>query len=185
MKPIFTLLLSLLSLQSIGQIRLVEEEIVEGISMLVPIELSRTPQSNQRATSLSLAVFNSQDGRTDLGINKAQLKWSNTDIELLSRFYKANILNLYDHVTMHDEGIKEINGNKFIIFELSGTFVDEGNAFSGSKQNSDYTYLMYSVRKDGILIFRLTCPLNRRRYWQKTTREIMNSVTITEGKKKR
>lgn len=184
MKPFITTLLFSFSLVMLAQPRLQKVDINEEISMAVPTDLKRSTPVMQRTTSPSIANFYSQDGQVDLGINMAQLRWSANDTELLSQFYKANILNLYDNVQMHDEGMKEINGRHYIVFEFSGTIVDEGNAFSETKQKSDYTYIMYNVSPQGVLIFRFTSPRRIRSRWQKTVREMMASVEISEKKKK-
>lgn len=185
MKAVLSTLLFISCILAWSQPRLQKAEIAEGISMLVPEELRRTPPTMQRSTSPALAIFNSRDGQTDLGVNQAQLRWGASDVNLLSQFYKANILNLYDNVTMHDEGIKEIGGRQFITFEFTGTIVDEENAFSSSRKKSDYTYIMYTINESGVLIFRFTSPARRRSYWQKSVREIMSSVEFKEGRKKR
>lgn len=185
MKAFLTILLAGIIGISYAQPKLTTQQITDEISMLVPDELTRTPQAIQRTTSPALAVFNSRDGQVDLGINMAQLRWSANDIDLLSQFYKANILNLYDEVQMHQEGIQEINGRKYIVFEFSGILVDQPTAFSERKQQNDYTYIMYQVNADGVLIFRFTCPQNMMRYWKAPVQEIMQSVAFKESKKKR
>lgn len=185
MKGILSTFLLALWIASWSQPVLEEVGINEEISMLVPNELQRTPPVLQRSTSLALATFNSRDGDIDLGINQAQLRWGASDLSLLSQFYKANILNLYDNVSMHDEGIKEIDGKQFIVFEFTGTFVDEANAFSATKQKSDYTYIMYTVNDSGVLVFRFTAPARTRSYWQRTVREIMGSISFNQKRKKK
>lgn len=183
MKPFFYLFFLVTCLAGIGQPRLVKHEITEAISLLVPENLQRTPPVLQRSTSETLANFNSRDGQADLGINQAQLKWASDDLDLLNQFYKANILNLYDEVKMHEEGIKTIDGKKFLVFEFSGTLLDEGNAFAAPTSKSDYTYIMYHVNASGVLIFRFTSPMKQRSTWQKSVKEMMESVTIKTPKK--
>lgn len=185
MKSIQILFLIVLSTSALGQPVLKMEEISDDIEMLVPSELTRSPISLQRTTSPALALFNSRDGQVDLGVNIAQLRWGASDLELLSQFYKANILNLYDEVHMHEEGLKDINGRPFIVFEFSGQLVDQANAFSERRVQTDYTYIMYHVRSDGVLIFRFTSPERQRRYWQKSVRELMESVSFSEKKRKK
>jgi len=151
--------------------------------MKVPLELKQEPPTLQRTTSTTLASFVSQDRRSDLSVNKSQLRWSEADEELLSQFYKANILNIYDQVDMIQEEIKAINGRKFIVFEFAGQVVDAPNAFKEAKRRSDYTYIQYAIVENGILIFRFTSSARMKNYWQSAIQEAMDSVEIIEGEK--
>jgi len=185
MKPILFSILVLIQLSSYAQLMLVPMKLTDEISMKIPSKLRQEPPTLQRTTSTTLAMFVSRDRRSDFTLNKSQLRWAEADEELLSQFYKANILNIYDQVDMITEEIKEINGRKFIIFEFSGTVIDEPNAFITAKKRSDYTYIQYSIVEDGILIFRFTSSVVMKNHWQEAINEAMNSVRVQEGKKKK
>jgi hypothetical protein len=163
----------------------VDTEISETILMKVPQELKSYPPTIQRTTSPALAVFESNDHQTDLSVNKSQLRWAAADASLLSQFYKANILNLYDQVEMISEGIREQDGREFIYFEFTGQMIDEDNAFMAAKKRFDYTYIQYVIEADGVLIFRFTSPGFRKAYWQESVKEIMETVAFRNGKRKR
>ena len=185
MKPLLFSILFFVGLLSFAQPMLTPREVTDEISMKVPLELNQEPPTLQRSTSTTLAMFISRDRRSDLSVNKSQLRWSEADEELLSQFYKANILNIYDQVDMIQEEIKEINGQKFIVFEFSGQVVDEPNAFKEAKRRSDYTYIQYAIVEDGILVFRFTTSGRLKNYWQEAIRKSMDSVEMKEGKKKK
>ena len=169
---------------TVGQPQLQEQKIADNISMLVPNELRLSSPTIQRTTSPALAIYLSSDGQTELTLNISQLRWTEADMELLSQFYKANILNLYDQVDLVQEGIESINDRDFIVFEFSGAIVDEANAFSGSSQRSDYTYILYTIVPEGVLIFRFTCPIGRMNYWKNAVSEMMKSITFSSGRRR-
>jgi hypothetical protein len=164
---------------------LVDQLIVESFLLKVPQELKSQPPTMQRTTSPALAIFVSSDQQTDLSVNKSQLRWAAADASLLSQFYKANILNLYDQVDMINEGIREQDGKEFIYFEFLGQIIDEDNAFIAAKKRFDYTYIQYAIEADGVLIFRFTAPGFRKDYWQESVREIMESIAFNSAKRKR
>lgn len=179
------LLFFIVSFRLNAQPALVDQLIAETILFKVPEELKSQPPTIQRTTSPALAIFVSTDQQTDLAINKSQLRWGMADATLLSQFYKANILNLYDQVDMIAEGIREQDGKEFIFFEFLGQIVEEPNAFAAVKKRNDYTYIQYLIQEDGILIFRFTCPNFRRNYWQNSVHEIMENVAFKPAKRKR
>lgn len=176
-----TLFFSLLLSQA--QPVLIPREVTDEISMKVPLKLKEEPPTLQRSQSTTLANFISDDRRSDLSVNRSELRWSQADEELLSQFYRANILNIYDRVDMIQEEIRAINGRKFIVFEFSGQIVDEPNAFKEAKRRSDYTYIQYAIVEDGILIFRFTSLAQLTNYWQESIRKAMDSVEIEEAKR--
>ncbi len=178
---ITSFLLSVLIAQA--QTELIPYEVTDEISMKVPFSLKQEAATLQRTTSTTLANFVSDGRQSDLSINKSQLRWREADEELLSQFYKANILNIYDQVVMITEEIKEIKGRKFIVFEFSGQIMDEPNSFKEAKRRSDYTYIQYTIVEDGILIFRFTSSDRMKNSWQEAIRESMDSVNIKEGRK--
>lgn len=162
-----------------------DTQISETVLMKVPQELKSQPPTIQRTTSPALAVYVSTDQQTDLSVNKSQLRWAAADASLLSQFYKANILNLYDQVEMISEGIRNQGDKEFIYFEFSGQIIEEDNAFMAAKKRFDYTYIQYVIENDGVLIFRFTSPGARKSYWQAAVHEIMESVSLKPEKKKR
>lgn len=164
---------------------LVDQLITETILLKVPQELTLQQPTMQRNTSPALAIFESSDHQTDLSVNKSQLSWAASDAALLSQFYKANILNLYDQVEMFSEGIREQDGKEFIYFEFAGQIIEEDNAFMAAKKRFDYTYIQYLIQDDGVLIFRFTSPGFKKAYWQESVGEIMGSIAFKPSKKKR
>lgn len=166
-----------------GQPLLIQRKLTDDLLMHVPLELKQKPLTRQRTTSATLAIFMSQDRQSNLAINKSQLRWDEAEEELLSQFYKANILNMYDQVDMIQEGVKQINGRKFIVFEFSGQVVDEANPFKEIRKRLDYTYIQYTIVEDGILIFRFASSARLKNYWQATIGKAMDSVEIKEDKK--
>lgn len=179
------LLFFVVSIRLNAQPVLVDQLIDETILFKVPQEMKAQPPTIQRTTSPALAIYTTPDQQTDLTINKSQLRWGMADASLLSQFYKANILNLYDQVEMISEGIREQDGNEYIYFEYVGQIVDEPNAFAAVKKTNDYTYIQYLIQEDGILIFRFTCPNFRRNYWQNSVHEIMENIEFKIAKRKR
>jgi hypothetical protein len=182
---LFCLLLVSIANAQQGQPVLERTEVADQILIQVPVELKEQPPTIQRGTSPALAIYVSDDQQTDLTINKSSLRWSAADAVLLSQFYKANILNLYDQVDMIQEGIREMDGLQVIFFEYSGKILEEPNAFMEVKKRFDYTYIQYAIQEDGVLIFRLSTPGMLQRYWQNAAREIMENVQIKEPKRKR
>lgn len=164
-----------------------------------PIELERIKVSNQISIKLPttfvpmsptdlasryvsakppLAMYTSQDQQIDIGINVTRNTWQSDDLAILKDFYKANIMNLFTEVDMIQETTQEIGGRTFIVFEFVSKVVDEENAFGGSASISKYTYIQYTVYKENVLLFNFTSPTRLKNQWQKTAKEIMESVRI-------
>ncbi len=185
MRNFLLLYLAILVVGGYAQSPLSSKQLTDRITMKVPGELRNVAPTMQRNTSPTLAMFVSRDGETELALNKSQLRWSSSDIQLLQQFYKANILNLYDQVNMIDEGIREISGRQFIYFEYTAEIHSRPNAFKRQTRQSSYNFIQYTVDNDGVLIFRFNCKINRQPYWQDVIRKSMKSIEFVEKKRKK
>jgi len=158
-------------------------KVTKEISMKVPVSfspMSRAEMVNKYvAYRQPIAMFTSDDRQIDLGINKNSTQWTENDLSILKDFYKANIQNLFTEVKFIQEGVKTIGNRDFVVFEFISKMTDEDKTFGGiSSPVSKYTYIMYTLHKDSVLLFNFSCDTRWRPQWQATAREIMESVRI-------
>ncbi len=158
-------------------------KITKEISMLVPESFVPMSQSDIISKYVSarqpLAMFTSADRRVDLGINQNSSMWKESDLSILKDFYKAGILNLFTEVKFMKDEIREISGRKFVVFEFVSRVVDEENSISGlGTAVSNYTYIMYTLYEDRVLLFNFNCPQSERVKWQLAAGQMMESVRI-------
>jgi hypothetical protein len=143
------------------------------------ISMSET-DSRQKYESYrkSIAQFTTYDRQTDFGINRSFSKFASDDIDLLSQFFKASIMNLYSEVNFIREEITEINGRKFAVFEFESTVRDTNKSFRTEKAISKYVYVQYTLIEENTIVFNFQTPLAFKDAYRETATRIMESVKI-------
>ncbi len=163
------------------EVKLTRKTVIRTISALLPEDFR--PMTDQELAAKyftyrkPIAMFTNQDQTVDFGFNVSATAWSYDDLELLQKFYKSSIQNLYTNVTMLQEGIKEINKQKYIVFEfVSEVNTDKNNPIQQSKRA--YSYLLYTIVEEEVYIFNFTTPASLQSYWSPIAGKVMKSLKL-------
>ena len=170
-------------LSSPPQVKLVKTKITEDITVSIPEDFTvMTPEDmNQRYKSYRkpIALYTDPSRLVDFGVNFSFSKWALGDLEILGKFYKSSLLNLYTEVEFIYEGLKTINGKEYVHFEFISTVsTTEDNSIIPRKPIRKYTQLLYTVDKGRTIIFNFSCPAEQQLTWQLDASRIMASVNI-------
>src|SRR5687768_15109745 len=65
-----------------------------------------------------LAAYTNPDRTVDFSVNISATRWPDANLEIARSFFKSSITNMFDRVTMIDEGIREVNGESYVFFEF-------------------------------------------------------------------
>lgn len=125
-----------------------------------------------------VAMYTDPRNVVDLGVNESQTEWSEGDLAILKDFYKANISGLYTEVNYLREGLEEINGRSYAVFEFESVVKDDENVFSQKPEIRKYTYIQYAIVNGKSWVFNFTVPLKNKQDWQPIARDIMQSIKI-------
>jgi hypothetical protein len=179
---LFVILLILPSfVQKDNSPKLVRKTITRTISALMPEEFR--PMTDQEIARKyfsyrkPLVMLTNQDQTVDFGFNVSATTWEYKDLALLQKFYKSTIQNIYTNIAMVQEGIKEINGQNYIVFEfVSEVKSDKNSPLQQSKKA--YSYLLYTIVEDEVYIFNFTSPAHVRSYWSPVAEQMMKSIKL-------
>ncbi|MFY0599532.1 MAG: hypothetical protein JXR03_07655 [Cyclobacteriaceae bacterium] len=177
------LLLTLSTFQLSAQIKMERLKITKEISIKLPtsfVPMSIGEINNKYVSARKpIAMFTGDNGLIDFGINKNSTEWAGNDLKILKSFYKANIQNLFSEVKFIQDDIIEISEREFVVFEFVSQVSDEQKTFGGiGKPVIKYTYIMYTLYEDNVLLLNFTCDSKLRAEWQPRAEEIMKSVRI-------
>jgi len=123
-----------------------------------------------------LILYSSEDRNIDFGFNISRNIWGN-DLKMLKLFYKASIVNLFQKVTFIQDTIATINNRNYVLFE----FISEAeNKEMDRKLPSikNYSYFLYTVEKNRILVVMFNSPARVRRQWSETASNIIQSLIL-------
>ena len=142
-------------------------------SPLTPAEVVSRYVSN----STPLIVYGDQERVVDFSISKNPTRWKAGDAIILKDFYKASILSTYTKVDFAQEGLQEINGQEFIVFEFQSELKDDKpNAIGKIPVVRKYTYLLYALKNGQLYVFNFSAPGRDSERWKATAAKMMQSI---------
>lgn len=162
--------------------KLVKIKVTDAITISVPKDWRPmdTMDFTQRYPSVRapLAAYTNEERLVDFSVTISATQWPDTDLELAQQFFKAGVVNMFDRVTMIQEGIHEVNKKKFIFFEFESRI--NGNKKQEGFQDPvlRYTYIQYLIEPGKALVFSFNCPRNLKDEWQETARLMMKNIKV-------
>lgn len=126
-----------------------------------------------------LIMFNSPDKKADFGVNSAVNRWNNKNLSVLKDMYKSTISSVFTSVTFIQEGIVQINNRSYIVFEFNSELVDEKRFDGKATITRKYSYLLYTIYENKILVFNFTCESGSKGTWAPVAKRMMNSIEIS------
>lgn len=177
----YFLLIPLLFL-SFTQPKLVKVKVSEDITVSVPKEWRPMDalDFSERYPSVRapLAAFTNEERTVDFSVNISATRWPDANLEIASKFFKSSLTNMFDRVTMINEGIEKINGNSFIFFEFESRINGNKNQLGNADPVLNYNYVQYLVQPQRTLVFSFHCSRRDRQEWEKAAVVMMNSIKV-------
>lgn len=177
----FFLLIPLLFL-SFNQPRLTKVKVSDDITVSIPKDWNPMDQLDftQRYPSVRapLAAFTNEDRTADFSVNISATRWPDSNLEIASQFFKASLRNMFDRVTMLEEGIREVNGKSFIYFEFESRINGNERELGNADPILRYTCLQYLVQPGRTLVFSFQCSRRHRKDWEKTAEAMMDNIKV-------
>ena len=184
MKSFLILFLGFILFTSFQRVKLVKTKVNNDITILLPEEFTLMSQADLNLKYFSskspIAVYTDFSKSVDLGVNIAYSRWNPEDLEIMKSFYKSNIMGLYDEVQFIKEGIEEINGKDFAVFEFVSSVNDEEGTMIDQGSISKYVRIQYTIVKSKTVLFNFTCPARQQAKWAPIAQQILESVKISK-----
>lgn len=162
--------------------KLVKTKVNEQITVSIPRDWRPMDDLDfsQRYPSVRapLAAFTDDQRQVDFAVNISATQWPDGDPEMVKRFFKSSLLNMFDKVDMLSEGIRESNGKKFIFFEFDSRVNGNRQQEGFTDPVMKYTYIQYLVEPGRTLVFSFNSPRRFKDQWQETARAMMKAVKV-------
>jgi len=162
--------------------RLVKTKVGDRITVSIPESFfPMTPEDiTQRMPSVRapLGAYTNEDRVVDFSINVSATQWPDGNREVAAKFFKTSLYNLYDKVTMIDEGMHPVHRKEYIFFEFESRSNAAQRTEGSSEPTLKYTYIQYLVEPDRTLVFTFSCPRALKDDWQETARAVMKTVKV-------
>lgn len=125
-----------------------------------------------------LASFTNEERVVDFSVNTSATQWPDGNLELAQKFFRSSLMNMFDKVSFISEGIREVNGKKYVFFEFESRV--NGNRTEAEFNNPvlRYTQIQFLIQPKRTLVFSFNCPVRLREEWNSTALSIMKSIKI-------
>jgi hypothetical protein len=121
-------------------------------------------------------MMTSEDQVADFGYNISFNQWGK-NLKLLKEFVKSNHTFYFTDIQYLQDTILAMNGRNFIVLEfISNTLNKETDR--QLPPIFTYSYMMYTVEDNKILVFNYTCPARNMGKWKQAAPAIMSSIKI-------
>lgn len=125
-----------------------------------------------------LAAYTNDERTVDFSVNISATRWPDANLEIASQFFKSSLTNMFDRITMVNEGIKDVNGKSFIYFEFESRVNGNKNELGNAEPVLKYTYQQYLIQPKRTLVFSFNCARHDRQAWEKTAQTMMDNVKV-------
>lgn len=170
------------ALLSFDQPKLVKVKVSDDITVSIPKDWRPMDglDFTERYPSVRapLAAYTNEDRNVDFSVNISATRWPDANLEIASKFFKSSLTNMFDRVTMIDEGIREVNGESFIFFEFESRVNGNKNQLGNGDPVLKYSYIQYLVQPQRTLVFAFNCDRRERQSWDRFARAMMNSIKV-------
>lgn len=162
--------------------KLVKTKVNDQITISIPKDWRAMDDMDftQRYPSVRapLAAFTNDDRTVDFAVNISATQWPDADLEMVKSFFKASLMNMFDRVDMLSEGIREINGKKFIVFEFESRVNGNRQQEGFTDPILKYTQIAYLIEPGRTLVFSFNCPKRMKEEWQETAGAMIKAIKV-------
>jgi hypothetical protein len=205
MKYRFLLLLAFVFFTAFTPPKLKPVKLSNTVTVSLPADFKVMPDeliaARYPAPRKPLGAFTSPNGQVDFIASERPSTFQPGDLALLQQFYRTAITSKYSEVNFIREEVKEINRQKYIIFEFTSTLRDEERRTNKLAPIRKYTLVQYTIAKDNtrdqdrdpakmrdkdkvtdkLLVFTFNAPIDLKEAWQETARKIMQTIKLTSS----
>ena len=169
-------------LVAFDQPKLMKVQVSQDITVSVPKDWRPMDglDFSQRYPSVRapLAAYTNEDRTADFSVNISATRWPDADLEIASKFFKASLSNLFDRVTIIEEGVHEVNGKSFIYFEFESRVNGNKNQLGNADPVLKYTCVQYLVQPERTLVFSFNCSRSNRAAWEDAAKAMMKNIKV-------
>ena len=160
--------------------KFVRVEVSEGITVKIPesyAEMSaRDLEQRSQSYRKPIAIYTDPSRMAEFVVNFSFSLWNTQDLELLMRFYKAGLYEIYSEITMITEEVQAIGNREFVVLEFYSVSKEE--KAENLRPIRKYTHLRYTLDQGRTILFNFTCPQNLQKDFMETSNLIMESIRI-------
>lgn len=152
----------------------------EGVSASIPKDFRAMTDGEMKQKFPNfhkpVLMMTSPDEQVNFGYNISFNQWGR-NLKLLKDFMKANNSYYFKEIQYLQDTITTLDGRNFIVLEFV-SYTQNKETDRELPPIRTYSYMMYTVEDNRILVFNYTCPARYMDKWKQAAPHIMSSIHI-------
>jgi hypothetical protein len=153
-----------------------KQKLTNYLSMEVSTELRKMTQQELSSKFLGARIpdvaLTEEQSAVEFTITASSTFWQDGDVSLLKEFYDSSIPPLFQEIDFSQKELVAINGKEFVAYQFEGKPVAEGNRSAEQR----FTYLLYTIHKNGLVVISFSCPPYLKAKWQPIAQKMFEST---------
>lgn len=153
-----------------------KQKLTDYLSMEVSTELQQMTQQELSAKFLGARIpdvaMTDDQSAVEFTITASPTFWQDGDVGLLKEFYDSSIPPLFQEIDFSQKELVELNGKEFAAYQFDGKPDVEGNRSAEQR----FTYLLYTIHKNGLVTISFSCPPYLKNKWQPIAQKMLETT---------
>ena len=152
------------------------QKLTDYLSMEVSTDLRKMTQQELSAKFLGARIpdiaMTDDQSAVEFTITASPTFWQDGDVALLKEFYDSSIPPLFQKIEFSQKELVIFNEKEFAAYQFDGKPDVEGNRSAEDR----FTYLLYTIHKNGLVTISFSCPPYLKSRWQPIAQEMFKST---------
>jgi hypothetical protein len=155
-----------------------KQKLTNFLSMGVSTELKQMTEQELSAKFLGARIpevaMTDAQSMVEFTITASPTFWQDGDVALLKEFYDSSIPSLFQRIDFSQKELVTINGKEFVAYQFEGKPDTEG----GRSAEQRFTYLLYTIHKNGLVTISFSCPPYLLSKWQPIAQKMFETTNF-------
>ncbi|WP_296621771.1 hypothetical protein [Marivirga sp.] len=153
-----------------------KQKLTDYLSMEISTELQLMTQQELSAKFLGAKIpdiaMTDEQSAVEFTVTASPTFWQDGDVALLKEFYDSSIPPLFQEIDFSQKDLVNLNGKEFAAYQFEGKPDVEGNRSAEQR----YTYLLYTIHKNGLVVISFSCPPYLKSKWQPIAQKMFETT---------
>lgn len=153
-----------------------KQKLTDYLSMEVSTELRKMTQQELSAKFLGARIpdvaMTDEQSAVEFTVTASPTFWQEGDVALLKEFYDSSIPNLFQDIDFSQKELVNLNGKEFAAYQFVGKPEVEGNRSAEQR----YTYLLYTIHRNGLVTISFSCPPYLISEWKPIAQKMFETI---------
>jgi len=153
-----------------------KQKLTDYLSMEVSTELRKMTQQELSSKFLGARIpdiaMTDEQSAVEFTVTASSTFWEDGDVALLKEFYDSSIPSLFQKIDFSQKELVTLNEKEFAAYQFDG----KPDAKTNRSAEQRYTYLLYTIHKNGLVTISFSCPPYLKSKWKPIAQKMFETT---------